>query len=196
VLTTWSLSSPVLHESRSEQQSGDSAVVSSKMSASLAEPGGVPMTTATKATRILGFGSIFRSSYKDRHGETKQATTWTLDYRVPGELKPRRESAHTDDRRQAMALLRQRCAEYRRADQTTPEVRTVNVTTVELFVALTNNAEQASALQRIAKKEGIPLSAQVESAVRRWLADRRLGVGLAKARGARGVQPPQEGSSA
>ena len=57
------------------------------------------------------FGSVFRRRYRDRHGALRTTANWSIEYRVPGRRKVRRESTPFTKKSDAQKLLRQRLGE-------------------------------------------------------------------------------------
>src|SRR4051812_31356890 len=58
--------------------------------------------------RKIPSGSVFQRTYRDRNGNKHTTATWFLKYYVAG--KPVRISAGTEDREEAIRLLRQKLA--------------------------------------------------------------------------------------
>jgi integrase len=73
-------------------------------------------------------GSVFQQRYKDRHGKTRHTKVWYLKYYVPGNPKPKVESAETESRAEAVRILRNRMAALPtlRKVKTQPELVTMN----------------------------------------------------------------------
>lgn len=55
-------------------------------------------------------GSVYRNTYRDRHGKKQASANWWLKYYLPGKIKPTRVSSDTDDYEAAVAMLKQKMA--------------------------------------------------------------------------------------
>lgn len=73
--------------------------------------------------RKIPTGSVYRSTYTGRDGRRHKASTWVLKYYVQG--KPIRESTGTEDRAEAIRLLRQRMAKADRYANYSKEIEHV-----------------------------------------------------------------------
>ena len=60
-------------------------------------------------------GSVYQSSYRGRDGKLRKSKTWFLKYYVNG--KPERESTGTEDRTEAISILRQKMAKFARSGE-------------------------------------------------------------------------------
>ena len=58
--------------------------------------------------RKIAAGSVFRKTYKDRHGRTRKTATWFLKFHLNGE--PIELSTGTSDYDEALGLLREKMA--------------------------------------------------------------------------------------
>jgi integrase len=70
-------------------------------------------------------GSVYQSSYKGRDGKRHKSTTWFLKYYVNG--KPLRESTGTENRDEAIRILRQKLAGVARYSEYSQQVERVLV---------------------------------------------------------------------
>lgn len=69
--------------------------------------------------------SVYQSSYKGRDGKRHKSTTWFLKYYVNG--KPVRDSTGTEDRDEAIRILRQKLASVARYSEFSQQVERVLV---------------------------------------------------------------------
>jgi hypothetical protein len=61
-------------------------------------------------------GSVYQPKYRDRKRRLVKSKTWWVKYYRPGQAKPVRESANTDDRAEAVEFLRKRMASLTAAE--------------------------------------------------------------------------------
>ncbi len=68
-------------------------------------------------------GRLYHPKFRDRRsGEMRESPTWWVQYYVPGNAKPIRESAETNDEKEAIAFLRKKMAGIAtRIENTQPE---------------------------------------------------------------------------
>ena len=75
--------------------------------------------------RKIPTGSVYQSSYRGRDGKRHKSTTWFLKYYVNG--KPLRESTGTENRNEAIRILRQKMAKSARYSEYSEQLERVLV---------------------------------------------------------------------
>jgi hypothetical protein len=75
--------------------------------------------------RKIPTGSVFQSAYRGRDGKRHKSKTWVLKYYVNG--KPVRESTGTDNREEAIRVLRQKIANVARYSEYSQQIERVLV---------------------------------------------------------------------
>jgi|GEM_PF-4448982 len=77
--------------------------------------------------RKIPTGTVYQRNYRDRNGKRQKTATWFLKYYVKGKAKPVRVSSGTENREEAIRMLRQRMAKAAKHAEYSEQVECVLV---------------------------------------------------------------------